>query len=572
MLVLRTHSQVVAVIILLISGVILCQAVSALAETGSSREGRTEWFNLSGQAGLSTEHKWSPKQGSTLDSWSGYAYFNPTLELFEVLTISGNFVRSLRNSEEYRATGHLSLHPEWSWGSVQAGDFSESFSSLVLDGLVLEGVSVSINPGSLRMTFLRGVSPDRIYDPSSGSSYDRIIYGGKVGIGNESGSHLYLHLVRGFDEITSKSRVDEPRADTGDLSEFETSHTTGFSTESTPQECLTIGARSQLEMFSNRISLAGEIDGSAFTKDTRASVIRDHGLPKFVSRFFTPRVGSCLDLASRAELTVSSGGLTITSGYKYIGPGYASLGLANQVSDMQELSIGLTWRSRNHSFHIHAMRDSDNLLGQRELTTYGQKLSGSLRWQPATAWLTIVTGSVVNGTTESSARSIESVRNSRFATLQQAWRPSSGGILRRMAGTFTYQESSIDTRGSGDSYCRSYMLMVDTRTKPATRILINLRASTKVTLRSNLSSDRMSSGGLTATWELLPGKCTLTSSTDFTVSSGNAVVISDASLNFSIWSGCQLESCIRGSASMNRVDSSWQRDDLELSLSLNQRF
>src|SRR5690606_12852495 len=96
--------------------------------------------------------------------------------------------------------------------------------------------------------------------------------------------------------------------------------------------------------------------------------------------FITPRASTYGDIAHKAELelrryalpgstTESPRSLSATIGYRYVGAGYVSLGLASLPADQRAVNGRVSARFRTWTASLQGMRQNDNLIGQKLSTT-----------------------------------------------------------------------------------------------------------------------------------------------------------------------------------------------------------
>ena len=59
----------------------------------------------------------------------------------------------------------------------------------------------------------------------------------------------------------------------------------------------------------------------------------------------------------RTELNMNVGGVTVRTGYKYVDPGYNSLGVASLQNDVQEFSLAPSFRIGGWPVSLNAFRN-----------------------------------------------------------------------------------------------------------------------------------------------------------------------------------------------------------------------
>jgi hypothetical protein len=73
--------------------------------------------------------------------------------------------------------------------------------------------------------------------------------------------------------------------------------------------------------------------------------------------------------------------LTVRVGYKHIGPGYVSLGVASLPADQRGADLGVNVRFRRWSANLKSARFTDNLIGQKLATTTRYHFGGSFSFK-----------------------------------------------------------------------------------------------------------------------------------------------------------------------------------------------
>ena len=347
-------------------------------------------FSITGDAGLYGElYGISGGIGRRPPS-SARLYFRPTVSLFNAFSTSFDFLLSTEGSSARQNIDQLGINPSWGWGNGHLGDFTDEFTPLTFDGVLVRGAGVNLNPGLLRFSAIGGFTQRAVDGGTGEGSYSRYIYGAKIGIGKQEGSYLDISFLRSRDNPSSLGspqptivvvapngndswpvgnienitwassgiagyiRIELSRdggatyavlfdsiANTGSqpwvvigpptsqaiikVTSLEDSvsdvsdvpFTIGIGVNElqgsnpgvpvntfsvTPEENLVVGADGKLEFFDNVLTLSGEIDGSAFSRDMDASEVDSLKLPSVVTGLFKPRVGSQADFAYDGEL------------------------------------------------------------------------------------------------------------------------------------------------------------------------------------------------------------------------------------------------------------------------------
>lgn len=360
------------------TGVLQGEAISFSGELGSYGE----FYSISGRE-------------ARRPSSSARAYFRPTLSIYNTLSISANILFSTEgNSQSARRQmnqiNQFGIQPRWKWGYVNAGDFTESYTQYTLNGLAIRGGGFSINPGQLRLAATGGVTR-RLGAASNEGEFDRQVYGGRIGVGREGGSFFDILLIS-VKDIPSKFKPVEP--DTI-IPRDSTQIGTEIPYTETPQENLVLGFAGTLRLFNGAFALKSEAAGSAHTRDMNSPELENDEIPEFVTKMFTPRLSSSADFAYASSILMRFESLSLKAGYRYVGPGYVSLGVASLNSDLREISWGADLRRQQLSASVAIARQNDNLLGSKLHTTVRYAYTGNLTARVTRSWQWSLMGNVL---------------------------------------------------------------------------------------------------------------------------------------------------------------------------------
>jgi hypothetical protein len=138
-----------------------------------------------------------------------------------------------------------------------------------------------------------------------------------------------------------------------------------------------------------------EASGSAYTRDMNSPALDNAKIPSFFSKIFTPRLSSSADFAYTADLQIRLARTKVKAGYRYIGAGYTSLGVASLISDLREISGGAEIQRATWSTMAAVTRQNDNLVGSKLFTTVRYTYSGSFRVMPTRLWQVSVIGNLL---------------------------------------------------------------------------------------------------------------------------------------------------------------------------------
>jgi hypothetical protein len=313
-------------------------------------------------------------------------YFHPTLSFYDAMTVSFNFLLSTEGSSrslqhQVNQINQLGIRPQWEWGYANAGDFTETFTPYTLNGILIRGGGVAINPGLFRFSALGGLTRRTGAQEGSGS-FDLYLYGAKIGIGdNESFFDIMFVRIR---DTPSKFQIVQP--DSIPPPDSTQVGTTINPSQETPQENLVLGIATSFKMLEDVIDFHAEASGSAFTRDMNSSQINEEKIPPAIKGLYSPRLSTSADYAYNLNMGFNFSHVKFKVGYRYIGPGYNSMGVASLITDQREILFGTGIRLSDWSMTFNWTRQNDNLLDQKLNTTIRQTFSGNVSLRPVDSW------------------------------------------------------------------------------------------------------------------------------------------------------------------------------------------
>lgn len=346
----------------------------------------------------------------------GRLYMRSSVELFEAVTVGLDLLYStesgsglgLSGSDQRQRLNQLGIKPEWSWGRAYLGSFSDSYSELTWSGVRVQGVGASINPGWVRLGAFSGRTQSAVAGGVMDGAYQRAMWGARAGVGRGSGSeqsgYLDLVLLRVADDPSSLDG-DGPGSVTPEVENGLSANPYAV----TPQENVVASAVTRLPVWGGRLIWRGEAAVSVHSRDIRAPEISDEVLDEYsgmLRSLVTPRASTYGDVAYTGELdlrrldlpgSTSRSPRTVSGslGYRYIGAGYVSLGLASLPADQSAVNARVAVRYRTWSASLQGLHQNDNLLGQKLSTTTRDRLAGSVSFRAIPALRSSVRGSVM---------------------------------------------------------------------------------------------------------------------------------------------------------------------------------
>jgi len=303
------------------------------------------------------------------------------------VTVSADLLLSTEGNSARQDINQLGLHPSWRWGRAHIGDYSDEISPYTLSGIPLRGGGVVINPGLFRFSALGGQARRAVSGGSESGSYKRYLMGASIGIGDDYASFVDLQVLRVRDDPASLADPN-PLVSAYEYDSIGVVQSNPYAT--TPQENLVAGLRSRVVLFGRALTWNIEANGSAYTRDMRVDEDTTDSVPQFVHNIFKPRLSSNADFMVATDMNLNVSPVNLRTGYKYIGPGYMSLGVGWMTNDQQELLIAPMVRIPSGNVMISWTRQNDNLLGQKLNTTVRHTTTGMVTMRPVGEWSSTV--------------------------------------------------------------------------------------------------------------------------------------------------------------------------------------
>lgn len=261
---------------------------------------------------------------------------------------NGNFIDFIRNP-----SNRIGIAPEYKWLRVLLGTQVPQYSELSVGDLPVFGAGVNLTPGLFRLSVFAGTSQLAIEEDSTKNIqgiYARKMYSGKIGIGKEEASHLYLIATMMEDDTTSL--VKRP---VGTM----------------PRNGLLTSLDYRINI-GKQIYFKGEVAGSAFTRDSRNKLIVSDQMPiNLPSSIFKIQESSRFDYAAALTLAKNGKNFGIKITGKYIGDGFVPLGYPFMQTDKLDVTINPRFNLFNDKFQLSGSvgKRINNLSGTRAATT-----------------------------------------------------------------------------------------------------------------------------------------------------------------------------------------------------------
>ncbi len=355
----------------------------------------SEYIKISGEAGMYGESYSISGRESRRPGSSGRMYFRPSISLFDRIILNFDLFLSSEGSGAKQDINTIGFTPEWSWGKFHYGDFSMPVSQFTLTDVNINGYGLELTPGIFRLQIASGKTQKAVIDGSSNSAFERTIYGGKLGLGDEGGWHFHFNFVRSYDDKNSVPRTIFQKVDTivtGSSVRIDTTYK-GV----TPKENLITGVNWGMALFNNSFRLKNEIAVSLFTADLYSDVVNNKDIPEEISKYYTPRLTTNADAALYSEMAIQTTPFNLKTAYTLVGPGYTSLGMGSLINDRQIINnlIGLNLFSGGLVIQTNFQQQTDNTSNQKLYTTKREVIGVMVAMRPF-KWMSLTVNSTGN--------------------------------------------------------------------------------------------------------------------------------------------------------------------------------
>jgi hypothetical protein len=272
----------------------------------------------------------------------------------------GNFLNYIKDP-----SNRVGIAPKYKWIQLLLGTQVPQYSALSVGDLPAFGAGINLTPGKFRFSAFAGTTQLAINEDTAKhikGIYARKIYSGKIGVGAEDASHIYL--------IASVLRDD-------------TSSLSHKPVNTMPQN----GVLSSLDYKINlgkHYYIKGEVAGSLFTRDARSRAGGSFKLPfEIPSKIYTLQEASRLSFASDLSIVKEGKIFSIKANGKYIGDGFVPLGYPFMQTDRAEVTIDPSLNLFKSKVQLSGSigKRIDNLAKARSTTTTQTLSSVNLNYQ-----------------------------------------------------------------------------------------------------------------------------------------------------------------------------------------------
>jgi hypothetical protein len=420
------------------------------------------WARFQGEIGSYAEVYSSTGGPARRPGSTGRLFLRSDLTLFENVSVGLNLLYSteggsdigLHGSARRQQINQIGITPTWSWGRAYLGSFTDSYSSLTWGGTRVQGAGAAVQPGPVRLGAFVGRAQRAVAGGPLDGAYKRTMAGGRIGYGpgsqDNDGGYVDLVFIRAADDPSSLATPGEiiPGDPTAP----------GTPLAVTPQENVVMAAVTQLPLLSGRLVWTGEAAVSVFSRDRRApelteAAVQDHS--SLLRSLITPRASTYGDVAYKARLELRRTSLpgalpsrprsiTGSLGFRYIGAGYVSLGVASLPADQRAVDAAVSVRFPRWSASLRGLRQNDNLLDQKLATTGRTHASGTLTYRLTQRLTTSLRGSYSAVGSDASAPDLRLDYRNWMGAADQTLSLGAGSALRSVGVGYTFRRAGDD--------------------------------------------------------------------------------------------------------------------------------
>ena len=265
-------------------------------------------------------------------------------------------MEDMKNNPEKYLTGQQGFFSIFN--ALSIGTNYPHYTDYTMNGSRVTGLNLEMNPGLFYFAFAGWENLDAIPN----SSYSRNLFAGSIGVGAKDDSHFHLTAIKGLDDQNSLAANQIPES-------------------LTPQENVVLGTDASLNLFDNAFAIGGEFDASMFTRDVNSPEIED--LPGIVKSLTTATISTQVDYAYEiySNIDIKSSDTKIRGAYKFVGPGYISMGAPGVRRDVSGFDVKLNQILFDRVVNLSASfaREQNNLISQNISTSTYYKYAFNLR-------------------------------------------------------------------------------------------------------------------------------------------------------------------------------------------------
>lgn len=350
----------------------MCLAIDANAQD-LEQIGESKAIGYNGGVNISQVAYGASGMESRRDPYSWNINANLNLTLFGVIDapFSAHFSNENRTYNQPNFN-HFGVSPKYKFITGHFGYRSMRFSNYSLSGITFLGGGVEVKPqdswiefSAMYGKFAKAVPYKENYDSYASNNrfnapgYERWGYGGKVTMKKQK-QQLRLLMFKASDDPNS---IPDPGTESG----------------LTPKENLVMGAETSNQLYEN-VTLKTEYSLSAFSNDIRMPErkMETYSYLNNLGPIYTPRYSTSINSAFKVGVNYQNEAYSVGVDYKYIEPGYKSLGTTYMSNDVEDILLNMSKSFLKGKINLSANigRQRNNLNNQ--LTTTNKRVIGGM--------------------------------------------------------------------------------------------------------------------------------------------------------------------------------------------------
>ncbi len=262
------------------------------------------------------------------------------------------------------------------WAKISGGNIVPKVSKYTLRDVSIRGGFLELTPGPVILTATAGRARDAVNPNSSLAqivpSYERWIYGGRLGVGQERGTHFHLIGLFGEDDANSITRTEGVQ----------------------PSQNLNLATNFGFSLFDRAFSLRALGAVSLVTRDTEEEAVdlEDAGVPAFFADLLTVNASTKGSYAGEIDASLRLQMLQLQGGYERIQTGYEAMGLTRPNDDQERIRGQARFRlfERRLSVSGRFTQTRNNLLDLLEATNLRRQYASNVQARLSEVWSTAV--------------------------------------------------------------------------------------------------------------------------------------------------------------------------------------
>ena len=292
-----------------------------------------------------------------------YLFGSPT---FTIYGISIPFSFSLSDQEKTfsQPFNQYGLSPHYKWIMVHLGYRNVTFSPYTLAGHTIYGAGIELKPGNFRFGFMygrlnKGIEIDSSTGYSQAASFTRYGYATKIGYGSQK-SYFDISFLKAQDDTTSINQLNTD------------------SSKRVMPEANIVGSVVTHLTISSHLYFDGDLGLSIYTNNVNSS-LKFPELEKY-NLIIPINLSTQKFIAYSAAVGYKQKYFSLKLAYKWVEPGFKSMGTYFFNSDMEQISIAPAFQVLKNRlrFSGNIGLQWDNVRKQKTATTSRTVFSGGL--------------------------------------------------------------------------------------------------------------------------------------------------------------------------------------------------